>query len=555
MLNIPDSIKQALQNGSYKEFVVHFPNGEHEDITNENIVAESLSFTESICSQSELKFGLCETPYIEFETFGIGKIKGYTIECAIKVNNYSIPLGTFVIDSCKKQADMTHRKIVAYGINAIPNISDSDVMKTKISSTSKTSFSSDIVKRILTYLNDIEMLSFTRTEETLTQHTYLLGIQNISINGITYNIGYTVKYYEASVKGQDKLYYVSGDNLEYTRKQMLNTLYDDITALITEKGGVVPLWLYKSLQYMLERRYCTFFSSNTVNEYMASEKTNLLLYPYISQGTSEVETVEIYYSFKMHLQRKSDNHYFYGTERIARPADSIKLYSLNNSLFGKFKQTETKAKDSYGKYYWNNTTSYDDIVKYVRAFIELQGLIGKTTRDGNFLLFNLKNRFSGLYPSETLYPSNDLYPSAVVGDTLNRSLYQTIWYDDDYTLPIGAVTCTFNNGTENICIKTYASGYSESTPTDTYATYDLSNNELIKSGTISNTDMTAILNTFIANASGISYMPAEVTMKGRPDIEAGDVLEISTSDETITTLALRRNMQGIQNIVDSIYSD
>ena len=59
MLNIPDSVKALYkQDGVRKNFRAHFPGGELPDITNDNIVMESVKFTESICSQDVFKFGL-----------------------------------------------------------------------------------------------------------------------------------------------------------------------------------------------------------------------------------------------------------------------------------------------------------------------------------------------------------------------------------------------------------------------------------------------------------------------------------------------------------------
>ena len=132
MITIPESIKSLLKSdSSRKNFRVHFPNGEREDITNANIVSESVTLTESICSTQQLKIGMCETPSIEFETLGVGYIRGAEIECSLEVicdstvsgavyredidqYVYPIPYGTFIVDSCKKQADMSHRQIVAY---------------------------------------------------------------------------------------------------------------------------------------------------------------------------------------------------------------------------------------------------------------------------------------------------------------------------------------------------------------------------------------------------------------------------------------------------------
>lgn len=127
MLNVPSEIQAVIKNdATLKNFRVHFPNGERADLTNENIVFESVSFTESVCSGDTFRFGLAEASVIEFETVGVENIVGLTIECSMefKVPSnlvetygewYSIPYGTFVIDSCpRNHEDMTHRKVVGY---------------------------------------------------------------------------------------------------------------------------------------------------------------------------------------------------------------------------------------------------------------------------------------------------------------------------------------------------------------------------------------------------------------------------------------------------------
>lgn len=81
MPTIPEEVKALYkQNSISKRLRIHFPNGEREDITNENLEGQTFSFTERICSQSSLKFGLCEASVIEFECFGVEDIKGCKIE-------------------------------------------------------------------------------------------------------------------------------------------------------------------------------------------------------------------------------------------------------------------------------------------------------------------------------------------------------------------------------------------------------------------------------------------------------------------------------------------
>lgn len=91
MLNIPSSVKALYQSdGVRKNFRVHFPNGEFADITNDNVVQESLHFTESLCSQSVFKFGLAEASVLEFETVGVGNIYGMVIDASIEIDCSSL---------------------------------------------------------------------------------------------------------------------------------------------------------------------------------------------------------------------------------------------------------------------------------------------------------------------------------------------------------------------------------------------------------------------------------------------------------------------------------
>lgn len=151
MLTIPDAIKTLFKtDGVFKNFRAHFPNGERADITNSNIVRESLKFTESACSESTFRFGGCERSVLEFETVGVENILGAQIQCGIEIDTtslsaaqlsaiaadpgdgtlvlasasdigrgyYRVPLGTFVVASCPRNHEaMTRRQITAYSPN------------------------------------------------------------------------------------------------------------------------------------------------------------------------------------------------------------------------------------------------------------------------------------------------------------------------------------------------------------------------------------------------------------------------------------------------------
>ena len=87
MISVPYKIKELYhQDHAYKNIRIHFPNGERSDICNDLIVKDSVSFTESLCSQNTLKFGLCESPIFECEVVGVGNIKGATIEVSVTIS-------------------------------------------------------------------------------------------------------------------------------------------------------------------------------------------------------------------------------------------------------------------------------------------------------------------------------------------------------------------------------------------------------------------------------------------------------------------------------------
>ena len=82
MLSVPSSIYAAYNTivgtptgitseDRHKEIRIKFPNGEYRDLWNYDIVQESFSFTESVCSSDSFKFGLCEAAEVSFEVVGI----------------------------------------------------------------------------------------------------------------------------------------------------------------------------------------------------------------------------------------------------------------------------------------------------------------------------------------------------------------------------------------------------------------------------------------------------------------------------------------------------
>ena len=90
---------------------------------NSNLVAESVKFDERMCSDTELKFGLCEGSSVEFQYFGITNILGWhiTVYIDIEYKNengviawHTIPMGQYDVTECSRQASTGIIKVTAY---------------------------------------------------------------------------------------------------------------------------------------------------------------------------------------------------------------------------------------------------------------------------------------------------------------------------------------------------------------------------------------------------------------------------------------------------------
>lgn len=133
-MNVPDSARKALLNSdTKKEFIIRFPNGEHEDITNSNLVSESIKLTESVCSDMEFKFGLIEYSKLEFKAIGIGNINGCKISAFFKYDAISESMDikilndgitSYTIDASNFEAE---DGIYQFNISIIPSISVTSV--------------------------------------------------------------------------------------------------------------------------------------------------------------------------------------------------------------------------------------------------------------------------------------------------------------------------------------------------------------------------------------------------------------------------------------------
>jgi hypothetical protein len=629
MLNIPAEIKELLKSDSvHKNFRVHFPNGEREDITNENIISESVSFTESICSNPTLQFGLCETPMIQFETFGVDNVKGATIECHMEIYCdssvvgsvyrddidayiYPIPYGRYVVDSCKKQADLTHRKFICYNEIVYQNWEFPSLVKEAIESILWKDKSLTIsLEAIMGMMLPGYGRNYTRITGqgsgsfplfsipfTRNNTNYMLYMY-INTYNITFQMSsdpafsvvkehYSAEYIKNVNKVTEKLIKLNffddvfsiDDGLNSFSKQQvaINTsssayrYYNMSVGVSIDQSPKGVSKIYKPTNDAIVAPY-VYLESGGSSSYPHWQISNggyfeglgtmsSLIFNFHPPGWARcvgLELVDVTHSetIASALLSAEDDYIDYEMDciKFLEGDSGIKFTPKFSSK--KIKMT-TKSGTTKQKIYRATLNFLNQRWKDVfNAYAEIQGKFGKFNRYGDIEFISLKDNLTALYPSETLYPSPSLFPMGNVGIKVNESYYESLWYDDYYSLPVGRVTVTYNDSVEgeDYQIDVYCNGFTEDSSPARYRTYDLTENVLIKSKTWTEEAMTDILDTIAANVTGITYMPCELEMKGRPDLEAGDVVEITTTQGRITTIVLHRTITGIQLLTDDVTS-
>lgn len=188
------------QSGVPKRLIVSFPNLSV-TLRNEDIVSESMEITESLCSQSELRFGSCEASVFKLRIIGnVIPLIGETCVVSMYAGDMDEPfvLGTYKVASDKPTADRKYRDIVAY--DAMYRINTTDVaewyntiLPTKDSTTTLREFRSSFVSHFglvqeeVTLPNDNMTVTKTIEPEELSGSMVMEAIGEI--NGCFGHIG------------------------------------------------------------------------------------------------------------------------------------------------------------------------------------------------------------------------------------------------------------------------------------------------------------------------------------------------------------------------------
>lgn len=560
MLNIHSIAKNLFKrDGVRKNIRIHFPNGELPDITNANIVRESVTFSESVCSQDVLKYGLTEASIFEFETVGIWNMYGMTIEVGVEIDTSSltaadlttlganqgdgvlvlaqdsdigfgyfrIPLGQFRVHSCPRNHEaMTHRKVTAYtqtitasqglpylegkklaakgSVNTMTVNARRQAMAIMAQGDESTLASNGFTK---TLVGD-DTAFYTMPSSSATVPSFITGLAHavtVSFSAKRGSLGTSITDH---TEAQDAIFTLQVGKYA--------TVFPQIVEYFRNLGSTAP---EAKLRFAMLRGYSQLVYESIVNTGAGNQPI-------------PVEKDEVVYPRRGGMEAQfivptSVTLTYDGVSTTITPtgSDPAAIYKWTDDNANSAAMTFAPAGSGYGgQANWYTFNGVFEADKLVNGYLELFGDFGKASRTGGWSVIQLDNS-----NPESITPS----------DT------EELWYDEYDVSPVGTVV--YKIGEEEF---TYEFGGGLSV-------YDLTDNFVIQylDGATESTVNALLDATLIPALEAVNFTPVELHMRAMPWIEAGDALQITTEDgEVVNTFAMSHAISGIQMLQATIES-
>lgn len=608
MLNIPDSVKQLyMRDGVRKNFRITFPNGELPDITNEQIVEESVKFNESIMSQNKFRFGLAESPQISFECVGVSNMLGMQIQCwheidvtslsaadiaAIEAGTWDgeyiplndsdlgfayfrLPLGIFTVDECpRSHGAMNHRQVKATGKSIGTNEEALDPFtKWKISQqyTSKTWYINwDFLSPSVYGTTWAEAGKyFDRTELTYTQYTdeaphFHIGFEATEPYGgkiVSMEIRTTTTDGNpCSVVGNEIT--IHGTLLHLSR---IIATYNAVAAVLRENilteleridtgdrinwasayevGGGLLGSKEAAVRYMVSALMAAYLPTFTVN----SRPYEFSIYDDVDLivDTGLPNGVDCVIRLPNRLSEWWLNYTYMNSSSVSVITHLVIPESVVSGAVTAFYSLTLKGE-------------YDVDFPTLKLPTTLKTKVGNTTYYGYYNSFSVRDLLTGFFETNGVFGrikrdgTLELYTlTTTAAATLSQSDVQELWWDESNILPVGTVKVKFK-ATESSNELSDAEIDIGNGP----SVYNMTNNVMLTGWAITLSDLTTILRgNFSENVQVLTWTPTDATVRGLPWLEAGDWVVIATGATDVPTVGipyLDREMSGIQLLTDTI---
>lgn len=488
MRNIPNEVKEVLMSDyCYKKNLrIVFPNNERADITEENIIGESMTLDESMCSSNELKFGLSEASCITFTTVGVENIKGMTIRPYLDIelpdgSIYSMPLGQYVVDSCKKQTDMTLRDVVAYSnyinMDSADLSSNFEVDKTLIPSAQNTKYEIDPIRYVFASVSqsldyDFEKMGINTNYsiiQTLADDTFTIdGFHRIgSVLAI-----FSIKYKKMPLMnhGEAVEFVVYDTKQPMISEVQINRYLDELVEKYS--GGYSSDQNHDGLKKDLFEK-CNVFtdisrlSGKLTKHTYSCLKNNGLVD--VDVSNSEVKSMNLCIPYELSVEimgassgvRSTYDETFSLLDVSKVFVDTLNIGRKYNGLYLPVTSYLVSRKKSNGKYVVDKK-DLPSVAKTFKALLELNGLFFVQDREtGKYHFKNLQGASDVKFPDEDTYPSDETYPGES-DCVLFPTDYYSAWYDDYEVAAYDRVVVSYKNDLGvDVIVENYIPEYRE----------------------------------------------------------------------------------------------
>lgn len=589
MINISAKYANLLKNDEVpKELVIHFPNNEYRDLTNSDIVAESMKFVESAGDTDTIKFGISDTPCFEVDVYGVPDLSNSDIEVKLICDfseyggddDFEIIIGKFKIDKMTQNYNTELVHILAYS-SAMIDL-DAEDITTSFFRTDSTYWWRGQIERLLDRFTDGYTSDMYEISE---EYTF-----NKAMASDTQSVD--VKEYSESYNPSTTVYTFSWTRTVYTVRQIIYTLdvsaidtaqcifkereswqggaslenygwFDDdqcyqdrqswtISGYPTPKMGAIPSnWNFMTSNYYnvspdeIPNRIEELPKNGTTINVKASHCLSYAVY----RGTSTSYTPSIHpepsswtligsntYP-EMSITDAPDIH-----TRLMRSKEF--LFGINLGLNPLL--TSTTIRDAMAANYPSGSSGFTKALMW-NMIAECIGKMCRMNREnGSLELYSLIDADS-LYPSNDIYPAQDIYPRESNSYDIKLSMYEYLNYQGERSKKIGKVTIGTNGQ--------YSAQVQDYNPNE-YEEITISPENIFVKGFESrygatSNEVKGFADAILDNYKDYEFIPYECQAVGLPFMQAGDFIVVENLEHDNKKFYIaRRTLSGIQALKD-----
>lgn len=515
-------------------------------IDNDNIISQSFSFKESICSADTLKFGLCEASEIQIDVFDKNyDYTGREMDLSLQFADIQerFVWKNFVIAEAKKSyaGDIQKRHIVAY--DKLKNLNENAyAWYTQYMwginldrSEPYYLYNFDYQRQIFSTYYNLAKAFGIEQEEYITTHDlgYFSNLDSSDIKNMTYGTNRYLKFAKTELTKLDFGNYSDAFmvvvDLAQNRKSgneyanFLNT-YDSLGRGI------------ESANVLLE--FTISGESDTIN--FLCDSGDVIIPPANWTGVNVLVPSNL--QFPSTFEQMGNGFTLYGVEfnylNVSDLVNGTKWLPYHSYIYSKPTTENIFKADS-------SITARD----VMRSLMEMCGCFFRLDREGHpQFLYAMEH---GLYPSNTLFPADNLFPRKSSELTMPTSYYIKANFEEYRVSNFGGVQVVVNTYDSQGAVVRWEYWGDESSD-NAYLIDD--NIFLCNSQFEYEPEMAGNVQELLENLwnvlNNMSYTPFTAETIGTPFLESGDRFTLLTKTDGFESFIFERTLKGIQVLKD-----